>query len=866
MTADVESSHCLFPLLSMAHSTPVPADPGASAFVASSLHSTATTPSEPFRAEGVAHLQSVSPFDLSLPTHNSFLTSQAARSSIVASAINAAATVTDSAELANQQHFLQPNPCLPSPVDASLLIAIPSALRGTAVVAVTGAGIEANALSPHSTLSGGITHKLFLSTQSFRSFPPNLPLSALGSCSSSGSSGASSPCGGTAERGSQSLSVKRHHGGSENLLKRINFSMSMPNLNGWLRNKDRRFDEGAGGSAHGPDEGSDLSAIFEVPQCATQSAERNAVLSAVQNAVQTVDAGQTGIMLSRSHKEPVREVSWTGMAAVTEEEEIAARSPGESSRGKWRITRSSRSHREHHSRTGWATIGDKIRLSSLSSSRLLPSSRKNFLRNSPGSMNSISLTGPLGPAGGEDFISMSLAQSCGPPAPGNLQRLSEGPAEAAVAKGAREGEAAECDGGEPELLGLEAEEGIVVSWSLNSDAAGRGNGGATCASAEGAEWAEGVAGEDRMQVVASGNGYVFSAVYDGFTDTSAADFLVANLHARFAQQLVARGLDFGEANSNTSHAAAESAKGGNHGKLADASRRHDMVLQALAAALSETEAAYFESLEERMVERLELAVAGACLVVAVVAGRELYVMNLGDCRAVVVAEDGQAGQAGEGRDGGEMGEGAEAEGEGRKKLAELRATQLTEDHNTSNEKEVERLRRERADDPDAITKMRVKGKLKATRAFGAAYLKNPRVNAMLLGMLRVQYVGSQPYLSSSPHLHHLTLSPSHRYLVLSSDGLYQHMTPADAAASVSRALATSAEASGAGSTGAEGGCGSSCKGACGPNVSYALVQEALDRAARRAGMTIEQLLQIRAGDYRRQLHDDLSVTVLELQC
>ncbi|CAI5528140.1 unnamed protein product [Closterium sp. Naga37s-1] len=426
---------------------------------------------------------------------------------------------------------------------------------------------------------------------------------------------------------------------------------------------------------------------------------------------------------------------------------------------------------------------------------------------------------------------MSLGQSCGPSAPENPQRPAGGAAEAAVVEGAREGEAADCEGGEQELLGLEAEEGIVVSWSLNNDAAARGNGGATCASAEGAEWAEGVAGEDRMQVVASGNGYVFSAVYDGFTDTSAADFLVANLHSRFAQQLVARGLDFGEANSNASSVPAEGAAQ-KEAEAKDTSRRHEMVLQALAAALSETEAAYFESLEERMAEQLELAVAGACLVVAVVAGRELYVMNLGDCRAVVVAEDGQAGQAGQAGEEGEMGE--EAEAEGRKKLAELRATQLTEDHNTSNEKEVERLRRERADDPDVITKMRVKGKLKTTRAFGAAYLKNPRVNAMLLGMLRVQYVGSQPYLSSSPHLHHLTLSPSHRYLVLSSDGLYQHMTPADAAASVSRALAAVDKASGAGSTSAEGGCGSPCKGACGPNLSHALVQEALDRAARRA--------------------------------
>ncbi|GJP48628.1 hypothetical protein CLOM_g7919 [Closterium sp. NIES-68] len=651
MTAEVQSSRFLLPLLPMAHSTPVSADPGASAFAPSSLHSAANPPSEPFRGEqGFEGLEPINPFSLS-------------RSSIVVSAITAAAAATSAANLANQ-HCLQPMPGLQSPADVSLPIDIPPALRGTAVVAVTGAGIEANALSPHSTLSGGVTQKIFLSTQSFRSFPPNLPLSALGSCSSSGSS---SPCGGTAERGSQSLSAKRNHGGSENLLKRINFSMSMPNLHGWLRNKDRRLEENYGGSAHGPEEGSDLAAIFEVPQITAPNAAQNPVQIAVRNALQNVDGSPSGIAVSRSHKETVREVSWTGAVGVTEGEDTTTRSPG-----KWRISRSSRSHREHHSRTGWATIGDKIRLSSLSSSRLLPG--KNFLRSHHGSMNAMGFagaTGAMGPSGGEDLINMSLAQSCAAPAPGNPQRPTGVAAEAAGAEGGREGEGADCEGGEAELLGLEAEEGIVVSWSLSSDAGGRGDGGAVCAStaeagdsAGGAEWAEGVAGEDRMQVVASGNGYVFSAVYDGFTDTSAADFLLANLHTRFAEQLVARGLHFGEAKSYASPAAAQGtdcaaaetaadvaavkdAGFGGQGEAAGGAqvqvtpRRHEKVLEALAAALSETEAAYFESLEERMAERLELGVAGACLVVAVVAGRELYVMNLGDCRAVVVAEGGE---------------------------------------------------------------------------------------------------------------------------------------------------------------------------------------------------------------------------------
>ena len=55
------------------------------------------------------------------------------------------------------------------------------------------------------------------------------------------------------------------------------------------------------------------------------------------------------------------------------------------------------------------------------------------------------------------------------------------------------------------------------------------------------------------------------------------------------------------------------------------------------------------------------------------------------------------------------------------------------------------------------------------------YLQS-RWNSAILKMFQIEYIGSDPYVSCTPSLHHHKLDPNDRFLVLSSDGLYQYFS------------------------------------------------------------------------------------------
>jgi serine/threonine protein phosphatase PrpC len=57
-------------------------------------------------------------------------------------------------------------------------------------------------------------------------------------------------------------------------------------------------------------------------------------------------------------------------------------------------------------------------------------------------------------------------------------------------------------------------------------------------------------------------------------------------------------------------------------------------------------------------------------------------------------------------------------------------------------------------------------------------------------MFRIDYVGSSPYVTCSPSLCHRRLSTRDRFLILSSDGLYQYFTSEEAVAQVEMFIAT----------------------------------------------------------------------------
>lgn len=60
----------------------------------------------------------------------------------------------------------------------------------------------------------------------------------------------------------------------------------------------------------------------------------------------------------------------------------------------------------------------------------------------------------------------------------------------------------------------------------------------------------------------------------------------------------------------------------------------------------------------------------------------------------------------------------------------------------------------------------------------------PTCNEALLEMFRVDYMGTAPYLSCIPSVLHHRLSSSDRFLVLSSDGLYQYFSNEEVVAHV----------------------------------------------------------------------------------
>lgn len=348
--------------------------------------------------------------------------------------------------------------------------------------------------------------------------------------------------------------------------------------------------------------------------------------------------------------------------------------------------------------------------------------------------------------------------------------------------------------------------------------------------------AGGAAGEDRVQAVCSEeDGWLFCAIYDGFNGRDAADYLAGTLyenisfnltHLECQMQLRRRGED-AAATSVCEEATVDtelrsSPEPNSTEILTTPCDFQQGVLKALKQALVQTESGFMDMVEQEMHDRPDLAMVGSCVLVVLLQGHDLYTLNLGDSRAVLATNRSVE----------------KNDEEGNKALT---CVQLTQDHVVEELSERQRVLAEHPDDDSVIVCERVKGKIKVTRAFGAGYLKQAKLNDALIGILRVQDLCSPPYLSAQPHVTAHTVSEEDEFVVIASDGLFDFFSNEEVVELIHRFMSEN------------------------PNSDPAkyMLDQLLIRAAQNAGFTVEHLKNIPIGR-RRKYHDDVTVMVVTL--
>ncbi|KAF2288684.1 hypothetical protein GH714_010477 [Hevea brasiliensis] len=427
-------------------------------------------------------------------------------------------------------------------------------------------------------------------------------------------------------------------------------------------------------------------------------------------------------------------------------------------------------------------------------------------------------------------------------------------------------------------------EPVSVSSSTNSSAQVSSNNGLDDDSlfsmgSQNLQWAQGKAGEDRVHIVISEeHGWVFVGIYDGFNGPDAPDYLLSNLYTNVSEEL--KGLLWSDKFESTSkteeteeaspsidkenhpftcrdedfdvnhHSNRKQGKNSRHRSKAEVKRwdesqrrwrmeidqklkdklncegsnfngvNHFDVLKALSQALKKTEESYFEIADKMAAEKPELALMGSCVLVMLMKGEDVYLMNVGDSRALLAQKCETDLGIGKGNQDLEiiseesMRDFEVFDGDELYRFNSLSSLQLTMDHSTYVHKEVQRIKKGHPDDPSAVMNDRVKGYLKVTRAFGVGFLKQPKWNDLLLEMFRIDYIGNSPYVTCFPSLYHHRLSSRDKFLILSSDGLYQYFTNEEAVSEVELFISAFPEG----------------------DPAQHLIEEVLFRAAKRAGM------------------------------
>lgn len=217
--------------------------------------------------------------------------------------------------------------------------------------------------------------------------------------------------------------------------------------------------------------------------------------------------------------------------------------------------------------------------------------------------------------------------------------------------------------------------------------------------------------------------------------------------------------------------------------------------------------------------KLADAYAGACAITAYTVGRHLFIANSGDCRAV-------------------LGRRLTAQGMHHHRYE---AVQLSNDHTAETERE--RLIREHPNEPDVVVRGAIKGNLEPSRAFGDALFKDKVFNHYLRDEYQMPEPYNPPYVTASPEVLYHYLEYGDSFLILATDGLWDHLSNEEAVEIVAnhKALGHSSQ-----------------------NVCTSLIQRVLEKAAPEGVTLVERLnstIQLDPKE-KRKYHDDVTIAVI----
>ncbi|XP_016671347.1 probable protein phosphatase 2C 38 isoform X1 [Gossypium hirsutum] len=243
---------------------------------------------------------------------------------------------------------------------------------------------------------------------------------------------------------------------------------------------------------------------------------------------------------------------------------------------------------------------------------------------------------------------------------------------------------------------------------------------------------------------------------------------------------------------------------------------HGMSADVISKAFLATEEDFLNLVKEQFETKPQIASVGSCCLVGIICSGLLYIANAGDSRVVL--------------------------GRLEKAFKEVKAVQLSSEHNASFESVREELRSFHPDDPQIVVLRhnvwRVKGIIQISRSIGDAYLKKPEFNREpLLPKFRVPNSFEKPILQAEPAISVQKLRPEDQFLIFASDGLWEHLSNQEAVNIVST---------------------------CPRNgIARRLIKAALREAAKKREMRYSDLKKIDRG-VRRHFHDDITVIVLFL--